>query len=109
MIPVLEAVPNFREGRDLDRLRELLHPPWGTGVEVLGWAADPDHNRSVVAFVGDPPSVEAAAVEAARRAMERIDLRGHAGVHPRVGALDVLPFVPLRGLAMPDAVHSARR
>lgn len=109
MIPVLEAVPNFSEGRDVAWLESLVHALGRTGVEVLDWTADPDHNRSVVTFVGDPASVEAAAIEAARRALERIDLREHVGVHPRVGAVDVLPFVPLSGLAMADAVRSARR
>jgi glutamate formiminotransferase len=106
---VLEAVPNFSEGRDLDWLRELVGVIGGTGVEVLDASADPDHNRSVVTFVGDPGSVEAAAIAAARFALERIDLRRHRGVHPRVGALDVLPFVPLQGLAISDAVKSAHR
>lgn len=109
MIPVLEAVPNFSEGRDLDWLRELVHALEAHGVEVLDWTADPDHNRSVVTYIGDPASVEAASVEAARRAIAKIDLRQHAGVHPRVGALDVLPFVPLQGLGMSDAVRSAHR
>src|SRR5688500_16872848 len=109
MLPVLEAVPNFSEGRDLDWLRELVGVIDAAGVEVLDASADPDHNRSVVTFVGDPGTVEAAAVAAARFALERIDLRRHRGVHPRVGALDVLPFVPLQGLAISDAVKSARR
>src|SRR6185503_3785977 len=80
MIPVLEAVPNFSEGRDLDWLQELVHALGRAGVEVLDWTADPDHNRSVVTFVGDPASVESAAVAAARFAMEHIDLRSHRGV-----------------------------
>lgn len=109
MVPVLEAVPNFSEGRDLDRLRELVGVIAATGVDVLDWSADPDHNRSVVTFLGDPPTVEAAAVAAARFALERLDLRDHRGVHPRVGALDVLPFVPLAGLTLADAVRSAHR
>lgn len=109
MLPVLEAVPNFSEGRDLDLLRELVGVIAGTGVEVLDWSADPDHNRSVVTFVGDPASVEAGAVAGARFALERLDLRRHRGVHPRVGALDVLPFVPLTGMAISDAARSAHR
>jgi glutamate formiminotransferase len=109
MLPVLEAVPNFSEGRDLDWLRELVGVIGRAGVEVLDSSADPDHNRSVVTFVGDPASVEAAAVAAARFAMERIDLREHRGVHPRVGALDVLPFIPLQGLTLADAARSAHR
>lgn len=109
MVPVLEAVPNFSEGRDLELVGELVRAIAAEGVDVLDWSADPDHNRSVVTFVGEPAAVEEAAVAAARLAVEAIDLRGHEGVHPRVGALDVLPFVPLRGLEMDDAVETARR
>lgn len=110
MTAVLEAVPNFSEGRDLPALRALVDTIAAIPrVEVLDWSADPDHHRSVVTFVGPPEAVEDAAVAAARFALERFDLRAHRGVHPRVGALDVLPFVPLRGLAMADAVASARR
>ncbi len=109
MLPVLEAVPNFSEGRDPAWLREIVSVIERTGVEVLDWSADPDHNRSVVTFLGDPPAVEAAAVAAARFAMQRIDLREHRGLHPRVGALDVLPFIPLAGLTLADAVGSAHR
>lgn len=109
MVPVLEAVPNFSEGRDLERVEELVRAIAGAGVDVLDWSADADHNRSVVTFVGEPAAVEEAAVAAARVALETIDLREHEGVHPRVGALDVLPFVPLGGLEMADAVASARR
>jgi len=109
MVKVLEAVPNFSEGRDLGRVRALVKAIAGTGVDVLDWSADPDHHRSVVTFIGDPPTVEAASLEAARFALEHIDLRGHRGVHPRVGALDVLPLVPIQGVTMEDAIASAHR
>ncbi|HEX7050936.1 MAG TPA: glutamate formimidoyltransferase [Longimicrobiales bacterium] len=105
---VLEAVPNFSEGRDLDLVRAIVSAAAGAGADILDWSADPDHNRSVVTFVGAPAVVERAAVAAARIAIERIDLRRHRGVHPRIGALDVLPFVPLVGLTMEDARRSAR-
>ena len=109
MLPVLQAVPNFSEGRDVRRLRELLDVIEDGGVEVLDWSSDRDHNRSVVTYVGDPASVEATSLEAARFACEHFDLRVHRGVHPRVGALDVLPFVPLQGLTLADAAASAHR
>lgn len=109
MIPVLEAVPNFSEGRDLDAVRALVDHIARAGPDVLDWSADPDHNRSVVTFVGDPPTVEAGALAAARFALEHIDLREHEGVHPRIGALDVCPFVPLRGLTMDEAAAAAHR
>jgi len=109
MAQVLEAVPNFSEGRDLSVIRGLVDAIAAHDVEVLDWSADPDHHRSVVTFIGAPPDVEAAAAAAAELAVRRIDLRGHRGVHPRIGALDVLPFVPLTGLTMDDAVESAHR
>ncbi len=109
MIPVMEAVPNFSEGRDLAKVRALVGTIERCDVEVLDWSADPDHNRSVVSFIGDPRAVEEASLAAARFAVDAFDLRAHEGVHPRVGALDVLPFVPLRALDMDDAVASARR
>lgn len=109
MVPVLEAVPNFSEGRDLDVVRELVRVVESEGAEVLDWSADPDHNRSVLTYVGAPSRVEEASVAVARAAVDAIDLRRHEGVHPRIGALDVLPFVPLQGLGMDRAVESARR
>ncbi len=106
---LLEAVPNFSEGRDPDVVREIVEAMRATGADVLDWSADPDHHRSVVTVVGRPDAVEEAAVAGARVAVDRIDLRKHRGVHPRIGALDVLPFVPLMGLTMADARSSAHR
>ena len=109
MVPVLEAVPNFSEGRDLAKVEGLVDLIGSHDVEILDWSADPDHHRSVVTFIGAPAAVEEASVSAAGYALEHFDLRSHQGVHPRVGALDVLPFVPLHDLSMDDAVASAHR
>jgi glutamate formiminotransferase len=109
MIKVLEAIPNFSEGRDFETVRALVECVASFDVDVLDWSADPDHHRSVVTYIGDPEAVEAASVAVASFAIEHIDLREHRGVHPRVGALDVMPFVPLHGLHMRDAVASERR
>ena len=109
MVPVLEAVPNFSEGRDPGWVEEVVEAVVREGSEVLDRSSDPDHNRSVITFVGDPRSVERGALAAARLAIEHIDLRHHRGVHPRIGALDVLPFVPLHGLTLADAAASALR
>jgi glutamate formiminotransferase len=106
---VLEAVPNFSEGRDLRLVGELAAAMERPGVEVLDRSADPDHHRCVITLLGEPGSVEDAVFEAAAVAVEAIDLRRHQGVHPRIGALDVLPFVPLAGMRMEDAVASAHR
>jgi glutamate formiminotransferase len=109
MVPVLEAVPNFSEGRDIGWIRELVQVIAANGVEVLDWTADREHHRSVVTYIGAPQDVESAALAAARFAIEGIDMRSHAGVHPRIGAVDVLPFVPLHDMTMDAAVRSARR
>ena len=109
MIQVLEAVPNFSEGRDLEKVRALVEIVSAANVDLLDWSADEDHHRCVLTYIGEPGDVEAASVAAARFAIENIDLSYHSGVHPRVGALDVLPFVPLRGLDMSDAVAVAKK
>jgi glutamate formiminotransferase/glutamate formiminotransferase/formiminotetrahydrofolate cyclodeaminase len=102
----LEAVPNFSEGRDqatLDALAEAL----SQGADVLDVHADADHNRSVFTVVGDDDGLVDALVRAIEVARERIDLRRHAGVHPRVGAADVVPVVPVRPAAMARARAAA--
>jgi glutamate formiminotransferase len=102
-------VPNFSEGRDLAVVQTIVEAMRSSGAEVLDWSADPDHHRSVVTVIGPPELVEEAAFAGAAVAVESIDLRQHRGVHPRIGAIDVLPFVPLAGLSMADAGSSARR
>lgn len=106
---ILEAVPNFSEGRELEKVRGFVDALSRPGTEVLDYSADPDHNRSVVTLVGEPSAVEGACVAAAELARDTIDMRLHRGIHPRIGALDVLPFVPIAGMTMADAVDGARR
>jgi glutamate formiminotransferase / 5-formyltetrahydrofolate cyclo-ligase len=106
---VLEAVPNFSEGRDLDVVRAIVSAMQNAGATVLDWSADPDHHRSVITIVGPPDVVEDAAVAGAGIAFQNIDLRHHDGVHPRIGALDVLPFIPLVGLTLEHARATAQR
>ena len=108
-MPVLQAVPNFSEGRDAAFATAAAAAFERTGCDVVDASSDPDHHRSVVTVLGPPGAVEDGAVSAAALAVDWIDLRRHQGVHPRVGALDVLPFVPLRGLSMDDAAACARR
>ena len=105
MLPKLfEAVPNFSEGRDLGKIsriaRSVRHTP---GVNVLNLHSDPDHNRSVLTFVGEEGPLLRASVALARACMTEIDIAAQSGVHPRMGALDVLPFVPL-GRPLSDAI-----
>lgn len=106
---LFEAVPNLSEGRDLAVVEAAVEAVLEAGAEVIDWSADPDHNRSVLTLLGSPEALEAASLALARVAAERIDLRRHDGVHPRIGALDVLPFVPLVGVTMADARELAWR
>lgn len=109
MTEVVEAVPNFSEGRDPGFVRAAAAAFTDAGCEVLHTTMDPDHHRSVITAIGSPASVEEGAVAAAALALERIDMRQHRGVHPRIGALDVLPFVPLHGVGIADAAELAHR
>ncbi len=107
---MLECVPNFSEGRDPKVVEAIAAAIRNTpGVIVLGHEMDSDHNRSVFTFAGEASAVIEGAVRAAEVAKQRIDLSKHAGVHPRVGAADVIPFVPLEGSTMADAVAAAER
>ena len=108
MEQIVECVPNFSEGRDAEKIAALVAAVESVeGVAVLGTHSDADHNRSVITFVGGPAAVVEASLSAARAAVELIDLRRHAGAHPRVGALDVLPFVPVRGVTLEECVRLA--
>ncbi|HWS90730.1 MAG TPA: glutamate formimidoyltransferase [Pyrinomonadaceae bacterium] len=110
---VVECVPNFSEGRDPRVVESLVEAVESvTGAVVLGTHIDPDHNRSVVTFVAPPETVVEAALRVVARAAELIDLSGHAGQHPRMGACDVLPFVPVRAVTVEECValaHEAGR
>ena len=103
----LIAVPNCSEGRDADRIERLVASTRVAGVRVLDVHSDADHHRTVITLAGDAPRLVDAGVALAACARDLIDLRGHDGVHPFVGALDVLPFVALRPEVMPLAVAAA--
>ena len=110
MPALIECVPNFSEGRDrlkLERIAAAIRSV--SGVHLLDLHMDPDHNRSVITFVGPPPSVEQAAVRAVGEAAALIDLNRHQGEHPRIGAADVVPMVPLEGVTLSDCVPIAHR
>lgn len=105
---LLESVPNISEGRDLDTIDRCVAAVAACGVRVVHRTSDAVHNRSVLTMAGGYDELREAAIALAAVTLERIDLRTHAGVHPRIGALDVLPFVPLRDATMADAVRLAR-
>jgi glutamate formiminotransferase len=107
---MIECVPNFSEGRDARKIAAIVEAIGSVaGVVVLGWESDEDHHRSVVTFAGEAEAVWEGAIRAVGKAAELIDLREHKGVHPRVGATDVLPFVPLEGNTLSDCVTIAHR
>ncbi len=106
--PLFESVPNISEGRDLAVIDACVAAVERAGARVLHRTSDAVHNRSVLTIAGGYEAVCDAAIALAAVTVERIDLRAHSGVHPRIGALDVLPFVPLRNATMADAVRLAR-
>jgi glutamate formiminotransferase / 5-formyltetrahydrofolate cyclo-ligase len=108
--PFFEAIPNFSEGRDEEAITRIADAVRGVeGVRVLGLHSDPDHNRSVLTFAGEETAVLEAAVALAKACARDIDLTSQTGEHPRMGSLDVLPFVPLEGATIEDATRLARR
>ncbi len=108
MPAVVECVPNFSEGRRKEVVDKIVYSiSSAPGIKILDVEMDADHNRSVVTFVGNKQSVQEGAFRGARAAIELIDLTKHKGEHPRMGALDVLPFVPLQGVTMDDCVEIA--
>lgn len=101
----MECVPNFSEGRDLQKIDKIVAPFRGKqGVKLLDYSNDEDHNRLVVTVVGEPEPLRDAVLEAIGVAVELIDLNHHQGQHPRMGAVDVVPFIPIRGVTMEEAV-----
>ena len=107
---LVECVPNFSEGRKTETVERLVHTIQSVETAcVLDTHIDPDHNRSVITFVAAPDFIVAAAVRAVALASELIDMRTHTGVHPRLGATDVLPFVPIRGVSMEDCAALAHQ
>ena len=101
----MECVPNFSEGRDLQKIDKIVAPFRGKqGVKLLDYSNDEDHNRLVVTVVGEPEPLRDAVLEAIGVAVQLIDLNHHQGQHPRMGAVDVVPFIPIRNVTMEEAV-----
>jgi glutamate formiminotransferase len=107
--PIVECVPNFSEGADESKLKQIIAAMRVDGVSLLDWSMDADHNRSVVTVAGAPEAVREAAVRAAGRAAELIDLTRQSGVHPRIGAADVVPFVPIHEVSLDQCALLARQ
>jgi len=107
--PVVECVPNFSEGIDVKTVEAIVSSMHVDGVRLLDWSMDADHNRSVVTMAGEPAAIVEAAVRGVGKAAELIDLTRQQGVHPRIGAADVVPFVPISGIKLENCALLARQ
>ncbi|WP_303149412.1 glutamate formimidoyltransferase [uncultured Cloacibacillus sp.] len=107
-VQLIECVPNFSEGRRQDVIDEIVNCFKGKrGVYLLDHRADEDHNRLVISLVGAPAPIQEALLEAAKVALKHIDMNAHQGGHPRIGAVDVVPFTPIKGITMEECIELA--
>lgn len=110
MARLVECVPNFSEGRNREIIEAIVDEVRRTeGVKLLDYSSDADHNRTVVTMVGSPEGVERAAFNLASRASRLIDMSNHSGEHPRMGATDVVPFIPISDVTMEECIEIAQR
>lgn len=107
-MPIIESIPNVSEGRRPDVIANLVEQVRRAGVRVLDYSSDASHNRSVLTLAGDAASLKAGILALVGAAVEAIDLRTHRGEHPRLGAVDVVPFVPIEGVTMAECVELAK-
>ncbi|MCD6272685.1 MAG: glutamate formimidoyltransferase [Deltaproteobacteria bacterium] len=109
MKKLIECVPNFSEGRNREKIEKIVDSFRGLeGVKLLDYQRDKDHNRLVVTVIGEPEKLKIAVINAMQAAIEIIDLRKHKGQHPRMGAVDVVPFIPLKNVSMAEAVNISK-
>src|SRR5210317_644566 len=109
MNKIIECVPNFSEGRDLKKIEKIVEPFRGKdGVKLLDYQNDEDHNRSVVTVVGETAALKAAVIESMGAAIQLIDMNAHQGQHPRMGAVDVVPFIPVKNVTVAEAVEISK-
>jgi len=108
MDEIIECVPNISEGKRKEVIEEIIKNLKKTGVKILDYSSDPDHNRSVITFIGNKKNIEEGAIQVAKDALRLIDLRKHKGTHPRMGAVDVIPFIPIKNIKIKDCVEISR-
>ncbi len=109
MNKIMECVPNFSEGRDKAKIEKIADAFRGKeGVKLLDYSSDADHNRSVITVVGEPEPLKEAVIDAIGRAVKLIDLTQHKGQHPRMGAVDVVPFIPIKNVTMEEAIACSK-
>jgi glutamate formiminotransferase len=108
-VPLVECIPNFSEGRRKDVIDKIVNSVKILGIEILDVHSDENHNRSVLTFVGVPHQVEEAILRMFETAISLIDLNKHSGTHPRIGAIDVVPLVPIRNYSVDEAIKLSRK
>ena len=110
MRKLMECVPNFSEGRDLDLVEKIIDEARKIeGITILDYSSDKDHNRTVLTMIGSPEQVKEAAINCAKKAAELIDMSKHEGAHPRMGATDVIPFTPVSNVTIEECVEVAKQ
>src|SRR5215475_4971702 len=109
MSTLVECVPNFSEGRDKTKVDAIIDAMKVEGVYLLDREMDSDHNRCVITLVGNRDAIAEAAIRGVGKAAELINLTQHQGAHPRLGAADVVPFIPIEGVTLEDCVAIARK
>ncbi|OPL09232.1 MAG: glutamate formiminotransferase [delta proteobacterium ML8_F1] len=106
---LIECVPNFSEGRDQEVIEAIVdHFRGKKGVKLLDYSNDEDHNRMVVSLVGEPAAIKEAVLKAVGTALDRIDMRNHQGQHPRMGAVDVIPLIPIKNISVEETIELSR-
>jgi glutamate formiminotransferase len=109
MAQIIESIPNISNGRDKEVVEACVDQIRNTeGCKLLNYSSDPDHNRTVITYIGDAKAVEEASVKLAKKAVELIDLTKHQGEHPRMGAVDVMPFVPIKDCTVEDCIELSK-
>src|SRR5579871_6451886 len=108
MSTLVECVPNFSEGRDKAKVDAIVEAMKMPGVYLLDREMDSDHNRCVITLVGEREAIQEAAIRGVGKASELIDLNAHTGAHPRMGAADVVPFIPIEGVTIEDCVAMSK-
>lgn len=109
MRKLMECVPNFSEGRDLELVEKIIDEARNIeGITILDYSSDKDHNRTVLTMIGSPEQVKEAAINTAKKAAELIDMSKHEGAHPRMGATDVIPFTPVSNTTIDECVEVAK-
>lgn len=109
MAQIIESIPNISEGRNLEVVEAIVDQIRTTpGCTLLDYSSDPNHNRSVITYIGDAKAVEEASVKLAKKAVELIDLTKHVGEHPRMGAVDVMPFVPIKDATNEECIELSK-